>query len=66
MAKFGLTDIQAQAILDMRLKTLSGLQIEKINEEYDELIKFAEYLKSILESEEKQIDIIREELQDIQ
>lgn len=66
MAKFGLTDIQAQAILDMRLKTLSGLQIEKINEEYDELIKFAEYLKRILESEEKQIDIIREELQDIQ
>lgn len=65
MAKFGLSDIQAQAILDMRLKTLSGLQIEKINEEYDELIKFAEYLRSILDSVEKQIDIIREELEEI-
>lgn len=62
MERFGLTDIQAQAILDMRLKTLSGLQIEKINEEYDELTKLAEYLKSILASVEKQIEIIKEEL----
>ena len=62
MERFGLSDIQAQAILDMRLKTLSGLQIEKINEEYDELMKLAKYLRSILESEQKQIDIIKEEL----
>lgn len=62
MSRFGLSDLQAQAILDMRLKTLSGLQIEKINEEYDELTKFAEYLRSILASVEKQIEIIKEEL----
>lgn len=65
MERFGLSDIQAQAILDMRLKTLSGLQIEKINEEYDELMKLAEYLRSILASEQKQIDIIKEELIEI-
>ena len=51
MERFGLTDIQAQAILDMRLKTLSGLQREKIEEEYNELMKLIAHLKEILASE---------------
>lgn len=62
MARFGFTDIQAQAILDMRLKTLSGLQREKIEEEYEELMKLIEHLKEILASEKLVFDIIKEEL----
>ena len=48
MKRFGLSDIQAQAILDMRLKTLSGLQREKIDEEYNELMKLIEYYLSLI------------------
>ncbi len=62
MERFGFTDIQAQAILDMRLKTLSGLQREKIEEEYEELMKLIEHLKQILASEKLVFDIIKEEL----
>ncbi len=62
MARFGFTDIQAQAILDMRLKTLSGLQREKIEEEYEELMRLIEHLKEILASEKLVFDIIKEEL----
>ena len=62
MERFGLTDIQAQAILDMRLKTLSGLQREKIEEEYNELMKLIAHLKDILNSERLVFDIIKEEL----
>ena len=51
MERFGLSDIQAQAILDMRLKTLSGLQGEKIEEEYAELMKLIEHLRAILASD---------------
>ena len=51
MERFGLSDIQAQAILDMRLKTLSGLQREKIEEEYNELMKLIAHLRVILGSE---------------
>lgn len=65
MERFGFTDIQAQAILDMRLKTLSGLQIEKINEEFEKLSKYAEELRLILSSIEKQLEIILEELEEI-
>ena len=46
MKRFDLTDIQAQAILDMRLKTLTGLQIEKIEAEYNELLKIVAEIKS--------------------
>lgn len=60
--RFGLSDIQAQAILDMRLKTLSGLQREKIEEEYNELMKLIAHLKEILGSEKLVFDIIKEEL----
>ncbi len=62
IARFGFSDIQAQAILDMRLKTLSGLQREKIEEEYEELMKLIAHLKEILASEKLVFDIIKEEL----
>ena len=62
MARFGLSEIQAQAILDMRLKTLSGLQREKIEEEYNELMKLIAYLKEVLSSEILVYNIIKEEL----
>ena len=62
MERFKLTDIQAQAILDMRLKTLSGLQREKIEEEYNELMKLIAYLREVLSSEKLVFDIIKDEL----
>ena len=62
MERFGLSDIQAQAILDMRLRTLQGLQREKIEEEYAELMKLIEYLREILNSEHKVFEVIKEEL----
>ena len=65
MERFGLSDIQAQAILDMRLKTLSGLQREKIEEEYNELMKLIAHLREILSSEKLVFDIIKEELTEI-
>ena len=65
MERFGLTDIQAQAILDMRLKTLSGLQREKIEDEYNELMKLIAHLREILNSEKLVFDIIKEELLEI-
>ena len=65
MKRFGLTDIQAQAILDMRLKTLSGLQREKIEEEYKQLMELIERLRAILNSERLVFDIIKEELIEI-
>ena len=65
MKRFNLSDIQAQAILDMRLKTLSGLQREKIEEEYEQLMKLIEHLRAILESEKLVFDIIKEELTEI-
>ena len=65
MERFGLSDIQAQAILDMRLKTLSGLQREKIEEEYNELMKLIAHLREILGSERLVFDIIKEELTEI-
>ena len=65
MERFGLSDIQAQAILDMRLKTLSGLQREKIEEEYAELMKLIEHLRAILASDRLVYDIIKEELLEI-
>ena len=62
MERFGLTDIQAQAILDMRLKTLSGLQREKIEEEYKALMELIAHLREILNSEKLVFEIIKEEL----
>ena len=65
MKRFGLSDIQAQAILDMRLKTLSGLQREKIEEEYEQIMKLIAHLKEILGSETLVYGIIKDELLEI-
>ena len=61
-SKFGLTEIQSKAILDMRLQRLTGLEREKIQKEYREVIQLIEKLKAILASKELQMQIISEEL----
>ena len=65
MKRFNLTEIQANAILEMKLRTLSGLQREKIDEEYNQLMKQIERFKAILSSEKLVCDIIRDELLEI-
>ena len=65
MERFGLSDLQAQAILDMRLKTLSGLQREKIEEEYNEIMKLIAHLRDVLANENLVFDIIKEEMLEI-
>lgn len=65
MKTFGLTEIQAKAILDMRLQRLTALEIDKLKEEYAELKKFIHECKEILKSHEKKLRIIVHELQDI-
>ena len=65
MSRFGLTEKQAQAILDMRLQRLTGLEREKIENEYNDLIALIDELKAILADEEKVLEIIREELTEI-
>ncbi len=65
MERFGLSEIQAQAILDMRLKTLSGLQREKIEEEYKQLMELIAHLKEILSSETLVYQVIKDELLEI-
>ncbi len=63
--KFGLSEKQAVAILEMKLRRLTGLERDKIEDEYKELIKQIEYLTSILESEEKLLGVIKDELLEI-
>ena len=63
--KFKLSDKQAQAILEMQLQRLTGLERDKIDNEYKELIKKIEYLSSILASEKKVLGIIKEELAEL-
>jgi DNA gyrase subunit A len=65
MAKFSLSEVQAQAILDMRLQRLTNLEREKINEEYAELIKLIARLKEILSNERLLLNVMVEELQEI-
>ena len=60
--EFGLDDIQAQAIVDMRLRALTGLEREKIEKEYAELMERIQYLESILADEKKLLGVIRDEL----
>ena len=66
MSDLDLSDIQAQAILDMRLQRLTGLEREKINAEYQDLIKNIARFKAILESEAMVLQIIKDETMDIQ
>lgn len=63
MRKFKLSEIQAKAILDMRLQRLTGMERKKIEDEYKEVIKLIEKLRGILDSESKRFRIIKEELQ---
>lgn len=63
--KFGLSEKQAVAILEMKLRRLTGLERDKIEDEYKELMKQIEYLTSILESEEKLLGVIKDELLEI-
>ncbi len=65
MEQFGLSDIQARAILDMTLRRLTGLERDKIKEEYAELMKTIEYLKSVLADEGLRMQIIKDELLEI-
>jgi len=65
MADFTLTDIQAQAILDMRLQRLTGLEREKITSEYQDLIKSIAHYKAILESPAMVLQIIKDEMKEI-
>jgi DNA gyrase subunit A len=65
MKKFKLSEIQAKAILDMRLQRLTGLERKKIEEEYKDLLKLIERLKSILASKKLQMQIIKEELTEL-
>ena len=62
MNRFGLSDIQSDAILEMKLRRLTGLERSKVEEELKELLKLIEELKAILESDEKIYNIIKEEL----
>ncbi len=62
MTRFSLSDIQARAIVDMRLRQLTGLEQEKLRAEYEEILKTIEYLKSVLESHDLRMEIIKNEL----
>ncbi len=65
MSRFSLSEIQSRAILDMRLRTLTGLERDKIKEEYAELMKTIERLKDILGNESIRYQIIKDELNEI-
>ncbi len=65
MKRFGLSDAQSRAIVEMRLRQLTGLEQEKLRAEYVELLKQIDYLRSVLESKDLQMSIIKEELADI-
>ena len=61
MATFGFTDLQATAIVEMRLRQLTGLEREKLQNEYDELMKFIRYCEDVLADEKRQMGIIKDE-----
>ncbi|MGJ1364115.1 DNA gyrase subunit A [Sphingobacterium spiritivorum] len=65
MERFALSDLQARAILDMTLRRLTGLERDKIKEEYNELMKTIEYLKEVLSDESLRMKIIKDELLEI-
>lgn len=65
MTKYDLSEVQAQAILDMRLARLAGMEREKIDKEYDELMALIKHLSDVLANEQMVLDIIKEELSEI-
>ncbi len=65
MTSFKLSEIQARAILDLRLQKLTGLERDKLKEEYDELMNTIAFLKNILENEDVRMDIIKTELNEV-
>ncbi|MBE0654502.1 MAG: DNA topoisomerase 4 subunit A, partial [Bacteroidales bacterium] len=65
MSNFNLSELQARAILDLRLQKLTGLERDKIREEYDELLRQIEYFKRILAEEDLRMSIIKDELIEI-
>jgi len=65
ITRFGFTDIQARAIVEMRLRQLTGLEQEKLRSEYDEIAKLIARLKEILENEDMLMGVIKDELQQI-
>lgn len=65
MSNFGLSEIQSKAILDMRLQRLTGLEIDKIREEYNAVMKEIEYLESILADESLRMQIIKDETNEV-
>ncbi|WP_343486684.1 DNA gyrase subunit A [Allomuricauda sp. d1] len=65
MERFKLTEIQAKAIVEMRLRQLTGLEQDKLREEYDELLKTIEDLKDILDKKERRMQIIKDELLEV-
>lgn len=65
ISKFGLSDIQSKAILELRLQRLTGMERDKIKEEYDEVMKLIAYLKDILDDETLRFKIIKDELLDV-
>ncbi len=65
MSRFGFTDLQAGAIAEMRLRQLTGLEREKLQTEYDELMKFIHYCEDVLANESMQLAIVKDETMDM-
>ena len=65
MSEFGMSEIQAKAVLELRLQRLTGMEIEKIREEYEEVMKWIAYLKDLLSDEGKRYDVIKTELAEV-
>ncbi len=65
MTQFGMSEIQAKAVLELRLQRLTGMEINKIREEYEEIMKLINYLKDLLADETKRYDLIKTELVEV-
>ena len=65
MSNFKLSDLQSRAIVEMRLRQLTGLEQDKLRAEYNDLLKVIEDLKDILNREDRRMDIIKTELEEV-
>jgi DNA gyrase subunit A len=65
VSEFGMSEIQAKTVLELRLQRLTGMEIEKIRAEYEEIMKFIMHLKDLLSNEEKRFDLIKTELLEV-